>query len=45
MVDDPIRRCQLSAAAIDAVLKDLEIAGHVEALPGDRVALLVEPGS
>jgi len=45
MVDDPIRRCQFSAAAISAVLLGLEIAGRVEALPGDRVALLVEPGS
>ncbi len=40
LVDDLIRRCQFPAAAINAVLLDLEIAGRVEALPGGRVALL-----
>ncbi len=43
-VDDLIRRCQFSAAAVMSVLLDLEIAGRVEALPGNRVALLGEPG-
>ncbi len=43
-VDDLIRRCQFSAAAVMAVLLDLEIAGRVEALPGSRFALLAEPG-
>lgn len=43
-VDDLIRRCQLSAAAVMSVLLDLEIAGRVETLPGNRVALLAEPG-
>ena len=43
-VDDLIRRCQFSAAAVMSVLLDLEIAGRIEALPGNRVALL-EPGS
>jgi DNA processing protein len=43
-VDDLIRRCQLSAAAVMSVLLDLEIAGRVEALPGSRFALLAEPG-
>jgi DNA processing protein len=39
-VDELIRRCRHPAAAINAVLLDLEIAGRVEALPGNRVALL-----
>lgn len=42
-VDDLIRRCQLSAAAVMSVLLDLEIAGRVETLPGNRVALISEP--
>ncbi len=40
LVDDLIRRCQFSAAAVMAVLLELELAGRVEALPGNRVALL-----
>ena len=39
-VDDLIRRCRFPAAAINAVLLDLEIAGRVETLPGGRVALV-----
>jgi len=44
-VDDLIRRCQLSAAAVMSVLLDLEIAGRIETLPGNRVALISEPGT
>jgi DNA processing protein len=36
-VDDLLRRCQFSAAAVNAVLLELEIAGRVVLLPGDRV--------
>jgi DNA processing protein len=36
-VDDLVRRCQFSAAAVNAVLLELEIAGRVALLPGDRV--------
>ncbi|HUA77121.1 MAG TPA: DNA-processing protein DprA [Acetobacteraceae bacterium] len=36
-VDDLVRRCQFSAAAVNAVLLELEIAGRVVLLPGDRV--------
>jgi DNA processing protein len=43
-VDDLIRRCQFSAAAVHSVLLDLELAGRIETLPGNRVALLAEPG-
>jgi DNA processing protein len=43
-VDDLIRRCQLSAAAVMSVLLELELAGRVETLPGNRVAMLVEAG-
>ncbi len=39
-VDDLMRRCQLSPAAVMAVLLELELAGRVETLPGNRFALL-----
>lgn len=38
MVDDLLRRCQLSASVTMAVLLELELAGRVETLPGNRVA-------
>jgi DNA processing protein len=38
-VDEIARRCQLSTAAVAAVLLELELAGRVETLPGNRVAL------
>jgi DNA processing protein len=38
-VDDLSRRCHLSAAALQALLLDLELAGRVEMLPGQRVVL------
>jgi DNA processing protein len=43
-VDDVVRRCQFSAAAVMAVLLELELAGRIETLPGNRVALLPETG-
>ncbi len=43
-VDVLLRRCQLSPATVMSALLDLELAGRVEALPGNRVALLSEPG-
>jgi DNA processing protein len=39
-VDDLARRCQLSAATVMSALLDLELAGRVEMLPGNRAALL-----
>ncbi|WP_298284137.1 DNA-processing protein DprA [Acidocella sp.] len=39
-VDEIARRCQLSVAAIRAVILELELAGVVETLPGDRVVRL-----
>ena len=42
LVDDLVRRCQLSAPEIRAALMDLELAGQVEALPGSRFALLTQ---
>jgi DNA processing protein len=39
-VDDLLRRCQFSAAAVMAALLELELAGRVETLSGNRVALL-----
>ncbi len=40
-VDDLVRRCQFSPAAVMAALLELELAGRVEALPGNRVAAVV----
>jgi DNA processing protein len=37
-VDEIARHCQLSSAAVTAVLLELELAGRVETLPGNRVA-------
>jgi len=39
-VDELVRRCQFSASAVMAALLELELAGRVQALPGNRVALL-----
>ncbi len=44
-VDDLTRRCQLSAAAVMAVLLELELSGRVETLPGNRFALSPDPRS
>src|SRR5581483_6002274 len=35
-----VRRCGFPAAAVNGVLLDLEIAGRIETLPGNRVTLL-----
>jgi DNA processing protein len=43
-VDDLLRRCQFSAATVMSALLDLELAGRVETLPGNRVTLLSEQG-
>jgi DNA processing protein len=40
MVDDLVRRCQLSPSITMAVLLELELAGRVETLSGNRVARL-----
>ena len=39
-VDDLVRRCQLSASAVNAALLELEVAGRVEILPGHMVTLV-----
>jgi DNA processing protein len=41
-IDDLVRRCQFSPAAVMAVLLELELAGRIETLPGNRVALLTD---
>ncbi len=41
-VDDLIRRCQVSAAVVMAILMELEAAGRIESLPGNRVALIAK---
>jgi DNA processing protein len=38
-VDELGRRCQLSPAELSAILLELELAGRIETLPGNRVAL------
>ncbi len=38
-VDEVMRRCHLSPSVVQAILLDLELAGRVELLPGNRVAL------
>jgi DNA processing protein len=43
MVDEIARHCQLSTAAVAAVLLELELAGKVETLPGNRVARAASP--
>ncbi|HEY0183859.1 MAG TPA: DNA-processing protein DprA [Rhodopila sp.] len=40
MVDDLVRRCHLCPSVTMAVLLELELAGRVETLSGNRVALL-----
>jgi DNA processing protein len=42
-VDEIARRCQLSIAAITAVLLELELGGQVETLAGNRVVRLEYP--
>lgn len=37
-VDDLVRRCQCSAAVVMAVLMEMEAAGRIASLPGNRVA-------
>lgn len=39
-VDELVRQCQVSAAVVATVLMDLELAGRLERLPGNRVALV-----
>jgi len=41
-VDDVVRRCQFSPAAVMVVLLELELAGRLEMLPGNRVVLLTD---
>ncbi len=40
-VDDLVRRCQFSAAAIMAGLSDLELSDQIETLPGNQVSRVV----
>jgi DNA processing protein len=42
-VDEIARHCQLSIAAIMATMTELELAGRIEILPGNRVMLLATP--
>ncbi len=44
LVDDLIRGCQFSPAAVMATLLELELAGRVETLPGNRVTLVADHG-
>lgn len=42
-VDEIARRCQLSMAAIKAAILELELAGRLQSLTGDRVAIPEDP--
>lgn len=42
-VDEIARRCQLSMAAIKAAILELELAGRLQSLTGDRIALPEDP--
>lgn len=44
MVDELIRRCQLSVATVTTALLELELAGRLERHPGNRVALVHDFG-
>jgi DNA processing protein len=39
-VDELVRQCQVSPAVVATVLLELELAGRLERLPGNRVALI-----
>ena len=39
-IDDLVRRCQLSASAVASALLELELAGRLEVLPGNRACLV-----
>lgn len=41
-VDELIRECQLRASVVAAILLEFELAGRLERLPGNRVALLTD---
>lgn len=42
-VDEIARRCQLSTAVIKAAILELELAGRIQSLTGDRVVLSDDP--
>jgi len=44
LVDDLLRRCQLSPPEVRAALLDLELSGRIETLSGNRVALIAADG-
>ncbi len=41
-VDELLRRCQLSPAAVSLALLELELAGRLERQPGNRIALVAD---
>jgi len=41
-VDELIRQCQMSPAAVTTILLELELAGRIERHPGNRVSLLAK---
>jgi DNA processing protein len=38
-VDEVLRRCPCSSAAVSAALLELDLEGRIDRLPGNRVAL------
>ena len=39
-VDELVRQCQVSPAILASILLEMELAGRLERLPGNRVALI-----
>lgn len=40
LVDEVVRACHLSTHMVQTVLLEMELAGHVQRLPGNRIALI-----
>jgi DNA processing protein len=40
-VDELVRECHMSAAAVQSALLELELAGRIERHPGNRISLVL----
>jgi len=40
-VDELVRECHMSAAAVQSTLLELELAGRIERHPGNRISLIL----
>jgi DNA processing protein len=39
-VDELVRECDMSAASVQSMLRELELAGWIERYPGNRISLV-----